>query len=39
MAFGVLGLRLPDMRVHDPEVVSKSWPDFWTMIDEMAGPR
>jgi len=39
MAFGVLGLRLPDMRVHDPEVVSKSWPDFWTVIDEMAGPR
>jgi 3-phosphoshikimate 1-carboxyvinyltransferase len=35
MAFGVLGMRLPGMRVHDPDVVSKSWPDFWTALESM----
>lgn len=35
MSFGVLGLRLAGMRVHDPEVVGKSWPDYWTTIEAM----
>jgi 3-phosphoshikimate 1-carboxyvinyltransferase len=29
MAFGVLGAVVPDIVVADPDVVSKSWPDFW----------
>lgn len=33
MAFGVLGLRVGGVRVHDPDVVSKSWPDFWTALE------
>ena len=35
MVFGVLGLRLGDMRVHDPGVVSKSWPAFWPMLESL----
>ena len=39
MAFAVLGLRVPDIRVHDPDVVSKSWPDFWMMLELLRGPQ
>jgi 3-phosphoshikimate 1-carboxyvinyltransferase len=35
MAFGVLGMRLPGMRVHDPDVVTKSWPAFWSALEAM----
>lgn len=35
MAFGVMGLRLHGMRVHDPDVVSKSWPEYWTMLESL----
>ncbi|MCU1394599.1 MAG: aroA [Ilumatobacteraceae bacterium] len=35
MAFGVLGLRLGGMRVHDPEVVTKSWPEFWAELEAL----
>lgn len=34
MAFGVLGSMVPGIDVEDPDVVSKSWPDYWTMLDE-----
>ena len=37
MAFGLLGLGMPGVRVHDPDVVSKSWPDFWMMIESIRG--
>ncbi len=37
MAFGILGLRIPGVRVHDPDVVSKSWPDFWMALEAMRG--
>ncbi|HLM17726.1 MAG TPA: 3-phosphoshikimate 1-carboxyvinyltransferase [Acidimicrobiia bacterium] len=33
MAFAVMGLALPGVRVHDPDVVMKSWPDFWTVLE------
>lgn len=33
MAFGVLGLAVEGIEINDPSVVSKSWPDFWTMLD------
>ena len=39
MAFAILGLRVPDVRVHDPDVVSKSWPDFWMMLEMLRGDR
>ncbi len=35
MSFGILGLRLHGMRVHDPDVVSKSWPEFWSVLESM----
>ncbi len=33
MAFGLLGLRAEGIEVADPQVVSKSWPDYWTMLE------
>ena len=39
MAFAILGLRLPGVRVHDPNVVTKSWPAFWTMLESMRSER
>jgi 3-phosphoshikimate 1-carboxyvinyltransferase len=36
MAFGVLGSRVPDVHVADPEVVSKSWPGFWSMLEAVS---
>ena len=35
MAFGIFGLRVHGVRVHDPDVVSKSWPAFWTSLESM----
>jgi len=37
MSFAVMGLRIPGVRVHDPAVVSKSWPDFWLALESMRG--
>jgi 3-phosphoshikimate 1-carboxyvinyltransferase len=34
MAFGVLGSLVEGIEVEDPDVVSKSWPGFWSMLDE-----
>ena len=33
MAFGVLGSAVPGVVVEDPDVVSKSWPGYWGMLD------
>ncbi len=33
MAFALLGLGASGIVVDDPEVVSKSWPGFWSMIE------
>jgi len=35
MAFGVLGSAVGGIAVEDPDVVSKSWPGYWTMLDEI----
>jgi len=35
MAFGLVGLRVPDVLVEHPEVVSKSWPMYWQMREQM----
>lgn len=34
MAFALLGLGASGIVVEHPEVVSKSWPSFWSMIEE-----
>jgi 3-phosphoshikimate 1-carboxyvinyltransferase len=33
MAFGVLSLRVPGIRVRSPECVAKSFPKFWEALD------
>ena len=33
MAFGVLGSAVPGVVVEDSDVVSKSWPGYWGMLD------
>ena len=33
MAFGLLGLVVDGIEVADPDVVTKSWPDFWDALD------
>jgi len=35
MAFGVLGCAVPDVLIEDPDVVTKSWPGFWTMLETL----
>jgi 3-phosphoshikimate 1-carboxyvinyltransferase len=35
MAFGVLATAVDGIEVADPAVVSKSWPDFWSVRDEI----
>ena len=32
MAFGLVGLRVADVEIDDPDVVSKSWPGYWAML-------
>jgi 3-phosphoshikimate 1-carboxyvinyltransferase len=39
MAFGLLGLAVDGIDVADPDVVTKSWPGYWTMLDGLAGER
>lgn len=38
MAFGLLSLRLPHLRIADPECVSKSYPLFWEVLDRFRQP-
>ena len=35
MAFGVAGLKLPGVIIDQPSVVSKSWPQFWAMLEAL----
>ena len=37
MAFGVLATIVPGIVVDDPDVVAKSWPDFWTARSVLVG--
>ena len=37
MAFGLVSLRLPAVEVADRGCVSKSFPDFWTMLEKLRG--
>jgi 3-phosphoshikimate 1-carboxyvinyltransferase len=36
MSFGLLGLVADGIEIEDPAVVSKSWPHFWQMLEELA---
>lgn len=36
MSFAVLAARVDGIQIDDPNVVSKSWPDFWRVREEMA---
>ena len=35
MSFALVGLGASGIIVEDPDVVSKSWPDFWAMIESL----
>ena len=35
MAFGVLGLAIDGMIIQNPDVVGKSYPQFWKMLEEL----
>ena len=38
MAFGLLSLRVPGISVMNPDCVSKSFPEFWTVLDFFRDP-
>jgi 3-phosphoshikimate 1-carboxyvinyltransferase len=38
MAFGVLGAAVDGIGVADPDVVSKSWPGYWTVREAVVHP-
>jgi 3-phosphoshikimate 1-carboxyvinyltransferase len=35
MAFGVIATVVDGVEIADPQVVSKSWPSFWAMVDRL----
>ena len=36
MSFAILGLAHKGIEIADPQVVSKTWPRFWSMLDSLA---
>ncbi len=38
MAFAPLRLRFPDLVIEHPEVVDKSFPEFWDEFDKVLNP-
>ncbi len=39
MSFAVAGLKAPGTVIQDPEVVAKSFPDFWQFFDKLYQAR
>lgn len=39
MAFALLGLRAPGIRIADPGCVAKTFPGYWTMLEGLRGRR
>ncbi len=37
MSMALVGLRRPGVSIRDPEVVGKSYPDFWRHLDQLTG--
>ncbi len=35
MAFGIAGLKVPEVIIGQANVVSKSWPQFWEMLEAL----
>jgi 3-phosphoshikimate 1-carboxyvinyltransferase len=35
MAFGLVALQVPEVLVEEPDVVSKSWPMYWEVREQM----
>jgi|688.fasta_scaffold02661_4 3-phosphoshikimate 1-carboxyvinyltransferase len=35
MSFALAGFKLPDMLIENPEVVSKSYPEFWKVLQKL----
>jgi 3-phosphoshikimate 1-carboxyvinyltransferase len=33
MSFALAGLLVPGLSIADPDVVTKSWPAYWSMLD------
>ncbi|MBT8202467.1 MAG: 3-phosphoshikimate 1-carboxyvinyltransferase [Acidimicrobiia bacterium] len=38
MAFAVAGLRIPGVAIEDPEVVAKTWPEFFDVLETLRSP-
>jgi 3-phosphoshikimate 1-carboxyvinyltransferase len=38
MAVALAGLVVPGVEIADPDVVSKSWPQYWDALDALSGP-
>lgn len=38
MSFALAGLRIPGVVIRNPECVSKTWPQYFTVLDEMCRP-
>jgi len=35
MSFSLMGLRVPGIRIKNPSCVSKSFPGFWSKLEEL----
>jgi 3-phosphoshikimate 1-carboxyvinyltransferase len=38
MSFALVGLGVPGIEIADPEVVAKTWPGYWDMLDGLSEP-
>jgi 3-phosphoshikimate 1-carboxyvinyltransferase len=38
MSFALVGLGVPGIEIADPEVVAKTWPGYWDMLDGLSKP-
>jgi len=38
MSFALVGLRVPEVRIENPDCVKKSFPDFWTIFEQLVKP-
>ena len=38
MAMALVGLRRPNLSIRDPQVVAKSWPDYWRELELWTAP-
>ena len=37
MSLGLVGLRVPGVRIQDPACVGKTFPDYWRRLADLAG--